>query len=153
MSEEQKNEEQQAITLELRKIYVENLSVEVPEGAEVFNKEIDPEFTIDVSHTVNDLKEKNYYGVKIRITATCRNKLDEKVVYLVELDQGGIFEISGLPEEHLEHAKHVYCTTVLYPYAREAISSSITKAGFPAIYLNPVDFEAAFREKSQNNEN
>ena len=71
------------------------------------------------------------------------------VAYLVEVAQSGIFEISGLPDAQLHHALNVYCPTVLYPYAREGISNAINRAGFPNLYLQPINFDLMYQQRLQ----
>ncbi|PIE82661.1 MAG: protein-export chaperone SecB [Cardiobacteriales bacterium] len=140
-------EKQQTIMLEMRKLFTGDLSVEVPHAPDIFQEELNPEVTLSLSHEIRELPPENFYEVKLRLTVTAKD--GEKVIYLVELAQSGIFEISGLEEAQLHHALNVYCPTTLYPYAREVVSTSITRAGFPTLFLQPVNFEVLYQQKMQ----
>ena len=143
MAEEQA---QQPVVLELRKLYLGNLSIEVPDAPEIFNTELNPQINLGISHQIATLKEEHFYGVRLRITVTAKNS-DDKTIYLVEAEQGGVFEIRGLDDRYMHHALNVYCTTTLYPYARETITSAITRAGFPPIYLTAINFDAIYQQQ------
>lgn len=137
------------ITLDIRKLYLDDMSVEVPGAPEVFQEDLEPEISLGVTHEVKDLKEDGYYAVKLRLTVTAKDEKTEKTIYLIEVQQSGVFEIHGLEPEQLQHALNVYCPTTLYPYAREVISTAITRAGFPPLYLQPVNFDALYQHKLQ----
>lgn len=140
-------EEQTPVVLEIRKLYVGDMSVEVPDAPGIFQQDLNPEISLGVAHEVTKLPEEHYYNVKLRLTVTAQS--DEKTIYLVEVAQSGIFEISGLQEVQLHHALNVYCPTVLYPYAREAISGAINRAGFPSLFLQPINFDAMYQQRLQ----
>ncbi|SUO94558.1 protein-export chaperone SecB [Suttonella ornithocola] len=142
-------QEQQAILLEIRKLYVDDISVEVPNAPHVFQEELSPEISLGVTHEIEELKEEGYYAVKLRLTVTAKDEKTEKSIYLTEVQQSGVFEIQGLEPAQLHHALNVYCPTTLYPYAREVISSAINRAGFPPLYLQPVNFDAIYQHKLQ----
>lgn len=146
-------EQQPRILLEVRKLYVGDLSVEVPNAPEVFQQSLNPEISLGINHENKKLKEENYYSVHLRLTVTAKDSTSSSVIYLVEATQTGIFEIVGLDESQLQHALNVYCTTVLYPYAREVISSAITHAGFPSLYLQPINFDALYQQQLQQEQN
>ncbi|MBV7435448.1 protein-export chaperone SecB [Cardiobacteriaceae bacterium TAE3-ERU3] len=139
------SEEKQQVILEVRKLYVGDLSIEVPNAPDIFQEELSPEISFNVAFENNKLPPENYYEVKLRLTVTAKG--GDKTIYLVEAAQSGIFEIAGLEELQLRHALNVYCTTLLYPYAREVVSSAIARAGFPSLYLQPVNFEGLFQQK------
>lgn len=143
MSEEQ----QTPVVLEIRKLYVGDMSVEVPDAPNIFQQDLNPEISLGVAHEITKLPEDNYYNVRLRLTVTAQS--GEKTIYLVEADQSGIFEISGLQEVQLHHALNVYCPTVLYPYAREVISGAISRAGFPTLFLQPINFDAMYQQRLQ----
>ena len=143
MSEEQQTQ----IVLDIRKIYVSDISVEVPHAPEIFQQELNPEISLGVAHEMRKLPEDNHYNIKLRLTITAKD--GERVIYLVEVAQNGVFEISGLPDAQLHHALNVYCPTTLYPYAREAISNAINRAGFPNLYLQPINFDIMYQQRLQ----
>ena len=89
MSEEQ----QTPVVLDIRKLYAGDMSVEVPHAPEIFQQELNPEISLGVAHEITKLPEDNYYHIKLRLTVTAKD--GERVIYLVEVAQSGIFEISG----------------------------------------------------------
>ncbi|UJF24103.1 protein-export chaperone SecB [Suttonella sp. R2A3] len=141
------SDEKPQVTLEVRKLFVGDLSVEVPGAPEIFNEELNPEISFNVAFENQKLPPEHFYEVKLSLTVTAKS--GDKVIYLVEVAQSGIFEIAGLEEMQLRHALNVYCTTLLYPYAREVVSSAINRAGFPSLFLQPVNFEGLFQQKLQ----
>ena len=78
------------------------------------------------------------------LEATVEAKQGDKVAFLAEIQQAGIFLIRGLSEEELSRVLKTFCPTQIYPYARESIADLVGKGGFPQLHLQPVSFEAMF---------
>lgn len=127
----------------IQRLYIKDISLEVPESPAVFLKEWKPELKLDLGTKVNDLGD-NTQEVVLTVTATV--SLEDKTAFLVEVHQAGIFTISNFPEDQLKPLLGSYCPNVLYPYAREAITDLVVKAGFPQLYLSPVNFDALFQQ-------
>ena len=87
------------------------------------------------------------YEVVLTVTVTA--KLAEKTVFLVEVGQGGIFRVMNVPNEQIEPLLAVACPNILFPYAREAVSDAVSRAGFQPIVLQPVNFEAMYMQRLQ----
>jgi len=83
------------------------------------------------------------------LTVTVTAKLEDKTVFLVEIGQAGIFRIVNVPDEQVEPLIAVACPNILFPYAREAVSDAVTRAGFAPIVLQPVNFEAMYMQRLQ----
>ena len=83
------------------------------------------------------------------LTVTVTASIGEKTVFLVEVGQAGVFRIANVPEEQLEPLVAIACPNVLFPYAREAVSDAVTRAGFQPIVLQPVNFEAMYMQRLQ----
>ena len=83
------------------------------------------------------------------MTITVEAKHEDKTLFLVELQQSGIFEIAGYSNEELEAIVGSFCPNILFPYAREAIASMIQKGGFPEFVLQPINFDALFMQAKQ----
>jgi len=142
------NAGQQATTFDIRKIYLKDASLESPNAPDVFLTENNtPEITIDASIKGNPLEQDDYYEVVLGITIT--SKIDEQVAFLVEVHQAGVFHIVGVPVEDMPLALEIACPNVLLPFAREAISDLVGKAGFPQLLLTPINFEALHMQKKQ----
>lgn len=146
--QQQENKQQFGI----RKIYVRDMSFEVPNAPAVFSGEWKPEVKVDLD-TRNTLIAENTYETVVRVTVTA--KQGDKTAYLCEVEQGGVFVLSGFDEKTLDALLGSYCPAQLFPYAREAVSDMVTKGGFPQMVLAPVNFEALHmqrRRKEQEKE-
>jgi len=139
-------EQKQASTFDIRKIYIKDASVECPNSPEVFLKDLaKPEISIDASIRTKKLEQDGYYEVVLAMTVT--SKMANETAFLVEIQQAGVFHIDGIPESDLPLALEIACPTVLLPFAREAISDLVGKAGFPQLLLSPINFEGLFQQK------
>jgi len=88
----------------------------------------------------------------VRLTVTVTAKVQDKTVFLVEVGQAGIFRIMNVPEEQLEPLVAVACPNILFPYAREVVADAVTRAGFSPIVLQPVNFEAMYMARLEEQE-
>lgn len=140
----EQNEQQPVFGIE--KLYVKDLSVEVPNSPEIFLEQEAPQVGIQLNTSGRGVGE-GVYEVVLTVTVTA--KIGEKTVFLVEVGQAGIFRIVNIPEEQLEPLVAIACPNVLFPYAREAISDAVTRAGFQPIVLQPVNFESMYMQRMQ----
>ncbi|MCK6391489.1 MAG: protein-export chaperone SecB [Azonexus sp.] len=130
----------------IEKLYVKDLSVEVPNAPEVFLEQDAPQVGIQLNTSGRGVGE----GVfEVALTVTVTAKIGEKTVFLVEVGQAGIFRIMNVPEDQLEPLVAIACPNVLFPYAREAVSDAVVRAGFQPIVLQPVNFEAMYMQRLQ----
>lgn len=137
-------EQAQQPVFAIEKLYVKDLSVEVPNAPEIFLERDAPQVEIQLNTGARGVGE----GVfEVVLTVTVTAKLAEKTVFLVEAGQAGIFRIQNVPDEQMEPLVAVACPNVLFPYAREAISDAVVRAGFQAIVLQPVNFEAMYMQR------
>lgn len=131
----------------IQKIYLKDISFETPSGIEVFTKAWKPNIQQDLNVQVSQVEE-NLHEVVLLLTITAR--IDNKVIFLVEVKQAGLFTISGLSGIQLSHAINTLCPQILFPYARETIDSILTRGGFPPLMLAPINFEAVFAHAMAN---
>ena len=144
MAEEQKV----ATTFDIRKMYLKDVSFESPNVPNIFLTEAaKPEINIEVTIKTTSLEQENYYEVVLGVTVT--SKIADKTAFLVEVQQAGVFHILGIPDGDLPIALEVACPNVLLPFAREAISDLVGKAGFPQLLLSPINFESLYHAKLQ----
>ena len=136
----------QQASFQIEKLYVKDLSLEVPNAPQVFIQAQDPQLEIQVRSSGEQFAD-NLFEVVVTITVTARS--GEKTVFLAEVAQAGIFAVRGVPAADLEPLLGIGCPTILFPYAREAVSGLVTRAGFPAVLLAPVSFEALFLQRQQ----
>jgi preprotein translocase subunit SecB len=134
----------------IQRIYVKNLSLESPNSPLIFQQEWKPTVDVQLNASTNKLAE-NIFEVKLSLTVTA--KVQDKVAFLAEIDQAGIFSIT-LTDEQLNRVLGSYCPNILFPFAREGISDLITRGGFPPLYLAPINFDALYEQQvAQQKEN
>ncbi len=130
----------------IQRIYVKDSSFEAPLGAKLFTKQWKPQMNVDLNTTNSKLTEDTF---EVVLMATITGKLDGESAFLIEVQQAGIFLVKGVDDEPLRQALAIMAPNLLFPYLREAIDSLALKGGFPAIGLQPVNFEALFRQTVQ----
>ncbi len=128
----------------IQRIYVKDSSFEAPNTPAVFQQQWEPELTLDIN-TTSTMLEPNVYEVVLTITTTVNNQ--KAVAFLVEVKQAGIFTIQGAPENQLEHLLNSFCPNILFPYAREAITSHVIRSSFPQLVLAPINFDALYMQQ------
>ena len=141
--------QQDAPSFAIEKLYVKDLSLEVPNAPEIFLERESPEVTIQLQTGVKGLGEGAF---EVTLTVTVTAKLGEKTVFLVEVGQAGIFRVKNVPEDNLEPLLSIACPNILFPYAREVVSESVTRAGFAPVLLQPVNFESLYAARIQQEE-
>lgn len=133
------NENQQNFAIQ--RVFLKDLSFETPNSPEIFQKEWQPEVKLDLDTQSKELGE-GVYEVVLRLTVTVKNA--EETAFLCEVQQGGIFTVEGMEPQQLAHCLGAFCPNILFPYARETISSLVVKGSFPQLNLAPVNFDALF---------
>ena len=131
----------------IEKIYVKDLSLEVPNAPQIFLERDAPQVDVQLHHVSSKVDE----GVfQTELTLTITAKIGEKTMFLVEANQAGIFAIRNVPEGDLDPILGISNPNILYPYVRETVSDAIVRAGFPPVLLNPVNFEALYQAQKQH---
>jgi preprotein translocase subunit SecB len=130
----------------IEKLYVKDASIEVPNAPQIFTDRTPPQVNVEIGQTAQKLDE-GIYEVAIKVTVTA--KMGENTAFLVEVVQAGIFAIRNIPDENLEVIAAVTCPNILFPYAREAVSDMVTRAGFAPVLLNPINFEALYMQQKE----
>jgi preprotein translocase subunit SecB len=139
--EEQKAPERQ---LAIQKIYLKDFSFESPQAPEVFTRtDWSPKTDLNLRSAHTALGDTVH---EIVLTVTVETKEEDKTVFLVELQQAGIFHIEGYGEEELKAIVGSFCPNILFPYARESISTVVSKGGFPEFLLQPINFDALYAQ-------
>lgn len=140
MSEVQAAEEVQQV-FQIQKVYTKDISFESPNAPQIFTEDFEPQLEIDLNVSTDAIAE-NLYHVVVMITVT--TKVEDRVAFLCEVEQAGIFTLEGFNEDEIAYLLGAQCPSVLFPYAREAISDLVTRGGFPQLILEPVNFDAMF---------
>jgi preprotein translocase subunit SecB len=130
----------------IEKLYVKDLSLEIPNAPQIFLEREAPQVDVQIQTQGKSVQD-GIYDVVLSITVTA--KLGEKTVFLVEVAQAGIFQIRNVPEADLQGVLGIACPNILFPYAREVVSDAVTRAGFPPVVLNPINFEVLYQQRLQ----
>jgi preprotein translocase subunit SecB len=140
-TEDQTNDEAQFM---IQRLYVKDLSYETPNTPAVFQQKWEPELKLDLNTSSSKLEE-NVYEVILTVTATVVNQ--KATAFLVEVKQAGIFTIQGAATNQLDHLINSFCPSILFPYAREAITSQVIRGSFPQLVLAPINFDALYMQQ------
>ena len=126
----------------IEKVYVKDLSLEIPNAPGIFLERDAPQVDIQQHHNSTGVEDGVYQTV---LTVTVTAKIRDKTMFLVEASQAGIFVARNIPGPELEAVLAIACPNILFPYVREAISDVVVRAGFPPVLLAPVNFEAIYQ--------
>ncbi|GAB4298654.1 MAG: protein-export chaperone SecB [Thiohalomonadaceae bacterium] len=127
----------------IQRVYLKDVSFETPNSPAVFATQWQPEVNVELNSGGNRLAD-DVFEVVLTLTVTC--KAGDKTAYLVEVQQAGIFTIAGFDEPTLAGMLGSYCPNILFPYAREAITSLVSKGSFPQLLLAPINFDALYAQ-------
>lgn len=138
--------EQQPV-FSIEKIFLKDLSLEIPGAPQIFAERDAPQIDINL-HTETREIDAGIYEVVVTATVTAKVK-EDKTAFLVEVAQAGIFQIRNIPGKELEAVLGITCANILFPYLREAVSSVVSRGGFPPFFLNHLSFEALYQQRLQ----
>jgi preprotein translocase subunit SecB len=113
---------------QIQKIYAKDVSFEVPNSPGIFQEQGQADVKMSLSQRVESLGDDLH---EVALTVTITATLDEKTAYLAEV------------------LVNTMCPNTLFPYARAAISDLVTDGGFPAVTLQPVNFEQLYSARLQ----
>ncbi|MGH8737952.1 MAG: protein-export chaperone SecB [Burkholderiales bacterium] len=133
-------------TFQIEKIYVKDLSLEIPNAPQVFLQAQQPQLEVQINNDAAQFAE-GMFEVTVSVTVTAR--AGERTIFLAEVVQAGIFAVRGVPQAELDPLLAIRCPTVLYPYVRETVSDLVSRGGFPPVLLAPVSFEALHAQRAQ----
>ena len=130
----------------IEKLYVKDLSLEIPHAPKIFLERDPPQIDMQLQNEAVAVDEGMF---DVTITATITAKLKDKTLFLIEAKQAGVFQLRNLPQEEMESVLGVVCPNILYPYLREVVSDVSVRAGFAPVLLNPINFEALYQQRKQ----
>jgi len=133
-------------TFQIEKIYVKDVSLEIPNAPQAFMQQAQPQLEVRIDTGAAPFAE-GYYEASVSATVTA--KVGDKTLFLVEAVQAGIFQMRNVPAEDLKPLLGIACPTILFPYLRETISDLVIRGGFPPVLLAPVSFEALYVQRLQ----
>jgi preprotein translocase subunit SecB len=135
---------------QIQRIYLKDISLEQPNAPQIFLTPGEPTIQIEVDIQFGQLQGDLYEVIVIGNVTT---RLEDKVLFLVEAQQGGIFELKNIPAEQLEPMLAIACPSIIYPYLRSNIADLIGRAGFQPIHLAEINFHQLYEDRKQVNTN
>ena len=138
--------EQENPVFQIQRMYLKDLSLEQPNSPQILLEQSQPQVDINLAMGAEQVVEGIF---EVTVTATVTTKVADKVLFLVEAKQAGIFEMRNIPEEQMQGIIGVVCPQMVYPYLRAIVSDVCTRAGFPPILLAEVNFQAMFEAQQQ----
>ena len=137
------NTEQTPVEFQIQRIYIKDVSFEAPNLPTIFHQEWKPQLGFELDTETVQVDE-DLYEVALHMTVSTTLEDSGDTAFICEVKQAGVFTIKGLEGIQLQHALASQCPTILFPYARELISSLVNHGTFPALNLSPVNFDALF---------
>ena len=143
-SESSRRQEMNSGQVRLERIYLKDASFESPRSPDVFGEQAQPDFQLDINTRTTGLAE---HRVEVVLAVTLSARADGgRTVYIAEVHQAGIFQISGFDAQTMQRILGTFCPNTLFPYARETVDALVVRGGFPAVHLAPVNFDAVFAD-------
>lgn len=130
----------------IQRMYIRDLSLEAPNSPFIFKEQWQPELKLELNNSSLQLEPNTY---EVLLTLTCTVSSNEKVAFLIEVKKAGIFTLKNFSEQQLHFVLNCVCPSIIFPYAREVISDTSTRAGFPPLILAPINFEAIYAQKQK----
>ena len=137
-------EQAQAPVFAIQRMYLKDLSLEIPHAPQIFLETQQPSVEIGLDVGAQRVAEGIYEST---VTVTVTTKSAEKVAFLVEAKQAGIFEIRNVPDEQMQLLMNIVCPNIIYPYLRSNIADAVQRTGFPPIHLAEINFEALYQQR------
>ncbi|MCM5571685.1 protein-export chaperone SecB [Burkholderiaceae bacterium FT117] len=137
-------EQAQAPVFAIQRMYLKDLSLEIPHAPQIFLESKQPTVEVGLDVTGQQVADGIFEST---VTITVTTKIEEKVAFLVEAKQAGIFEIRNLPDDQMHLLMNVVCPNIIYPYLRANIADAVQRTGFPPIHLAEINFEALYQQR------
>ncbi len=134
-------DDNQTPVFQIQRMYLKDLSLEQPNSPQILLEQAQPSVDIQLGLGAEAIADGVY---EVAVTATVTTKVNDKVLFLVEAKQAGIFEIRNIPADQVDQIIGIACPGIVYPYLRAIVSDVCTRAGFPPVLLAEVNFQAMF---------
>jgi len=141
---QQGNEQGSAPAFNLQRVYLKDMSVEMPNAPQIFLEQEGPQVEVSLNAGGQRLAQTIFES---SVTVTLTTRIGDKVLYLIEATQAGIFEIVNVPDDQLDPLLGIVCPTMLYPYLRANIADAITRTSLPSLHLAEVNFQALYEQR------
>lgn len=136
--------EQEQPVFAIEKVYLKDLSLEIPHSPQIFLDRDAPQVEVNIHNEAKPL-DQGLFEVVLTVTVTA--KIKDKTVFLIEAAQAGIFQLRNVEQQDIDPILGIACPNVLFPYARETVSSVVMRAGFPPVILHHMNFDAIYQQR------
>jgi preprotein translocase subunit SecB len=140
------SDEQATPVFQIQRVYLKDMSLEQPNSPAILTSTEQPNVDIQLGVGMEQVADGI---VEVTVTATVTTKIEDKVVFLVEAKQAGIFEVRNLPEDQMGPVIGIACPQIIYPYLRGNVADVIQRAGFPPVHLAEINFQAMYEQQQQ----
>lgn len=144
MAEQPNSQDTQSPSFSMQRTYLKDLSLEMPNAPEILLEQEAPGVEVSLNVGGKRLAETIF---ETTVTVTVTTRINDKVLYLVEATQAGIFEASNIPAEQLDPLLGIVCPTMLYPYLRANVADAITRTSMPPLHLAEMNFQALYEQR------
>lgn len=148
MTETTAPQEHTAPLFNIEKLYVKDLSLEIPGAPTIFLQRENPHIDLQLQTRAAAVEE-GVFEVEVTVTVTAKLPEKDQVMFLIEAKQAGIFQVRNMPPQEMETVLAVVCPNILYPYLREVVSDLAVRGGFAPVLLNPINFDAIYQQQKQ----
>jgi len=128
----------------IQRIYLKDMSLELPNAPHIFLEANPPSVEVQLDIT-SELLGEGVHETAVRVTVTA--KMAEKVAFLVEATQAGIFSSQGIGSDQMEAVANILCPSIIFPYLRSNIADAVQRSGFPPVHLAEINFEALYQQR------
>jgi preprotein translocase subunit SecB len=141
------SEQQNQPLFGIEKLYLKDMSLEIPHAPEIFLEREAPQVEVNVHNQAKAMAQEGLFEVVLTVTVTA--KIKEKTLFLVEVAQAGIFQVRNIAQPDLDAVLGTICPNTLLPYAREAVAGAVWRAGLPPVTLQHMSFDAIYQQRLQ----
>jgi preprotein translocase subunit SecB len=131
-------------TFSIQRIYLKDLSLELPNAPAILLENGQPQVDVQLNLHAEPVTDGIY---EVAVTATVTAKVNDKVLFLVEAKQAGLFEIRNIPQDQLQPIIAIACPQIVYPYLRATVADVLNRTGFPPVHLTEVNFQAMYESQ------
>jgi preprotein translocase subunit SecB len=131
-------------SFQIQRVYLKDISLEQPNAPEILLVQAEPKLEVQVDIQANQLDENNFH---VTVVGSVTTRIEDKVLFLVEAHQSGIFEMRNMPAEQIDPMLGIACPTILFPYLRANIADMISRAGFQPVHLAEINFHALYEQR------
>lgn len=140
------DEDNNAPVFNIQRIYLKDMSLEQPNSPQILLEQGQPQVDVQLNLHAEPVQEGLY---EVAVTATVTTKVNDKVLFLVEAKQAGLFEIRNVPQDQLQPIIAIACPQIVYPYLRATVADIVNRTGFPPVHLTEVNFQAMYESQMQ----